>query len=147
MERPKLPIQTEKTDNGPREEMIQRLEGIRKNVSSFPKFMPILVAYLRSLCQCFRGGQVSHYWHEWAQLTSDKQILSDIQGIKIECVDTPKQHSFNQKFNKNETRHLQKVLQEMENKKKLSRLQQGNLAKYCLVSFYVLKKMAAVALS
>ena len=32
-------------------------------------------------------------------------------------MDTPKQHSFNQKFNKNETRHLQKVLQEMENKK------------------------------
>jgi len=32
-------------------------------------------------------------------------------------VDTPKQHSFNQKFNKTETKHLQKVLQEMEDKK------------------------------
>ena len=50
-----LALQSKKTDNGPREEMIQRLEGIRKNVSSFPKFIPLLVAYLRSLCQCFHG--------------------------------------------------------------------------------------------
>ena len=96
--------------------MIKRLEAIRGNVSSFPTFTPILVEYLRSLCQSFQGGQVSHYWHEWTKLTSDNQILADIRGIKIECVENPTQHRFNQRFNKNETRHLQKLLHEMENK-------------------------------
>ena len=73
LERPKLPLQTEKTYNGQQEEMIQCLEAPSENVSAFPKFIPNLVAYLRSQCQSFQGGQVSQYLHEWAQLTSDKR--------------------------------------------------------------------------
>lgn len=72
--------------------MICCLERIRKNVCSFPKFMPTLKEYLFSLCHSFQGGQVSLYWNEWAKLTSDKHILSDICVFKIECTETPAQH-------------------------------------------------------
>ena len=105
--------------------MIKRLEAIRGNISSFPTFIPISVEYLRSLCQSFQGRQVSHYWHGWTKLTPDNQILADIRGIKIECVENPTQHRFNQRFlNKNETRHLQKLLHKVENKQiiKIARL-------------------------
>ena len=81
--------------------MIKLLEAIRGNVSSFPTFTHILVEYLRSPCQSFQESQVCHYWHEWTKLTSDNQILADIWGIKIECVENPTQHRFNQRFNKN----------------------------------------------
>jgi hypothetical protein len=31
-------------------------------------------------------------WKEWVKLTSDKNILSDIKGVKIERTETPAQH-------------------------------------------------------
>ena len=68
--------------------MICCLERIRKNTSSFPKFIPILKEYLFSLSHSFQVGQVSLYWNEWEKLTSDKHILLDICGIKIECTGT-----------------------------------------------------------
>ena len=39
--------------------MVKRLEAIRENVSSFPTVTPILVQYLRSICQSFQGDHRS----------------------------------------------------------------------------------------
>ena len=96
--------------------MIKSLESIRKNVSAFTKFIPILKTFLKKLCQSFQGGQVSDYWNEWAKLTSDKYLLSDIRGIKIECTETPTQHRMNKIFDLSETTHIRNVLNEMLNK-------------------------------
>ncbi len=71
---------------------------------------------MKKLCQSFQGGQVSDYWNEWAKLTSDKYLLSDIRGIKIECTETPTQHRMNKKFDLSETTHIRNVLSEMLNK-------------------------------
>ena len=92
MEGPKEILQKKKASNGDREEIIKRLQIIRNNVSLFVCFVAVLKEKLQSLCNAFIGGQTAKYWHEWTKLTSDAQILADIQGITIECTEIPVQH-------------------------------------------------------
>ena len=49
-------------------------------------------------------------------MTSDKQILADIRGIKIELKELPVQHRTRQTFNDSETKHLQNKIHAMLNK-------------------------------
>ena len=44
------------------------------------------------LCANFKAGNISNCFPEWKNITSDKDILSDVGGMSIECTDIPTQH-------------------------------------------------------
>ena len=73
-------------------EIIAQLETIKNNVSMFDSTVPLLKNKLQFLCTQFQAGQTANCWNEWVKLTSDKNILSDIKGVQIECTETPTQH-------------------------------------------------------
>ena len=61
-------------------------------VSNWERFVPRIKKYLTSLCDNFKAGNVSKKFSEWKKITSDKDILSDVRGMSIECTDIPEQH-------------------------------------------------------
>lgn len=77
---------------GSSEEIIANLREIRNSVGKFEGFVPKLVIYLSDCCQRFKGGQVAGHFPAWTAITSDKEILSNVSGLKIDCDDTPTQH-------------------------------------------------------
>ena len=40
----------------------------------------------------FNAGSISRHFSEWVKITSDKDILSDVEGMTIECTELPVQH-------------------------------------------------------
>lgn len=58
----------------------------------FGSIIPSLKNQLHILCTQFQAGQTANCWNEWVKLTSDKNILSELKGVKIECTETPTQH-------------------------------------------------------
>ena len=93
--------------------------------------VPPLREKLRSLCASFKGGQVANHWHEWVKLTSDKQILSDIRGISIECTEFPTQHRLRgtSNYSGTETRLVDVEIQKLQTKEvvKVTRKGPGKL--------------------
>jgi hypothetical protein len=79
-------------NSGSKNYIIMQLETIKNNVSMFESIIPILKCQFKFLCTQFQAGQTANCWKEWVKLTSDKNILSDIKGVKIECTETPAQH-------------------------------------------------------
>ena len=77
---------------GEKHEIIKQLNDIKMKVSNWERFVPRIKKYLTSLCDNFKAGNVSKKFSEWKKITSDKDILSDIRGMSIECTDIPEQH-------------------------------------------------------
>ncbi len=68
-------------------------------VSDFKEFIPKIRAYLQQLCQNFKAGQVAKHFTAWSNITGDKEILSNVLGVAIECTEPPIQHKlYAQKF-------------------------------------------------
>ena len=61
-------------------------------MSVFEQFLPSLLAYLQSSCSNFRAGSIATKFTAWTDITNDKEILSDVSGVSIECTETPVQH-------------------------------------------------------
>lgn len=68
------------------------LEDVKNSVGSLVVVLPNYLKYLQHRCQVFVAGQVANHFKTWTDLTSDKEILSDIVGMKIQCDDIPYQH-------------------------------------------------------
>ena len=86
-------IQQKKKHTTGREEIIRMLENIKNSVGKLTVFMQnVYVNYLEKRCQTFVAGQVADYSKTWADLTSNKEILSDIMSMRIECDDIPCEH-------------------------------------------------------
>ncbi len=82
-----------------REEIVEQLKQIKNMVSDFKEFIPKIRAYLQQLCQNFKAGQVAKHFTAWSNITSDKEILSNVLGVAIECTEPPIQHKlYAQKF-------------------------------------------------
>ena len=75
-----------------RQQIIKKLREIRNSVSVFEQFLPSLLAYLQSSCSNFRAGSIATKFTAWTDITNDKEILSDVSGVSIECTETPVQH-------------------------------------------------------
>ena len=82
----------EKTlERGTREEMVDLLKQIKNIVSEFEKHIPEIISYLQSLSENFRAGRVARHFSAWTNITSDKEILANVTGLKIECSEEPVQ--------------------------------------------------------
>ena len=93
MEKPLQTIQTANT-SGPKDkqQIIEQLKEIRNPVSVFEQFLPSLVFYLQNSCSNFRAGSIATKFAAWTEITNDKEILSDMSDVSIECTETPVQH-------------------------------------------------------
>ena len=58
----------------------------------FISFLPNLLAYLHNSCSNFQAGRVANNFSAWTKITNDKEILSDVLGVHIECTETPVQY-------------------------------------------------------
>ena len=82
----------EKTqERGTREEMVDLLKQIKNTVSEFEKHIPVITSFLQSLSKNFRVGRVAKHFPAWTKITSDKEILTNVTGVKIECSEEPVQ--------------------------------------------------------
>ena len=51
-------------------------------------------AYFRSRSNEFKAAKLKHYFHKWEKLTSDKEILQTVLGLKPEFLgDPPVKHN------------------------------------------------------
>ncbi|KAK2548274.1 hypothetical protein P5673_031601 [Acropora cervicornis] len=50
------------------------------------------IPYLQTSCSNFRAGSIATKFTAWTDITNDKEILSDVSGVKVECTETPVQH-------------------------------------------------------
>jgi hypothetical protein len=109
MERPNSAYQGEATG---REEIMQKLQNVKNSVSEFVDFVPYVVEYLQQRCHEFVAGQVADHFKKWVALTNDKEILSDIVGMIIQCDEIPTQHRL---FDPKRRKHEQSLInQEIE---------------------------------
>ena len=79
--------------------VIEKLKQLRTSVSDFTNFVRTILSYFEKACEKFKAGEVANHFVHWTNITSDKEILSNVSGGSIELTDTPTQHNFNvQKF-------------------------------------------------
>ena len=75
----------------PKQQTIQKLTNI---VSIKPLEILSARAYFRSKSNEFNAGKLKHYFRKWKDLTSDKEILQTVLGLKLEYLgDPPKKHN------------------------------------------------------
>lgn len=119
MEKPLQTIQAADT-TGPkdRRQIIEQLREIRNSVSVFEQFLPSLLAYLQISCSNFRAGSIATKFAAWTDITNDKEILSDVSGVSIECTETPVQHWLpSQKFDDHESNRINHEINKLVEKK------------------------------
>ena len=51
--------------------------------------MLTITAHFTSRSNEFKAGRIKHYFHKWKELTSDKEILQTVLGLKLEFLDNP----------------------------------------------------------
>ena len=82
----------------PKQQTIQELTNI---VSIKPLRILSIRAYFRSRSNDF-NGKLKHYFQKWKELTSDKEILQTVMGLKLEFLGDPpvKNNSYIPQFSK-----------------------------------------------
>ncbi len=101
-------------EGGQREEIMTLLKQIQNSVSKFEITIPVLLSYLQGRCKRFRAGQAAKHFTAWTEITNDKEILSDISGVSIECMETPMQHNLpSNNFQTKEYHILDKEIQKL----------------------------------
>ena len=61
-------------------------------MSTFPPFVEsTLTTYLINRCDTFAAGRIAHSFGAWREITTDREILSIVTGMKIDFNDTPHQ--------------------------------------------------------
>lgn len=76
-----------------RQEISASLAKIKLAVSNFLPFTESnLKKYLIAHCDTFAAGCIGHSLGAWKEITSNKEILSTVMGMKIDFDKPPKQH-------------------------------------------------------
>ena len=70
----------------PKQQLIQELRNI---VSKKPLGIVSIRAYFRSRSNEFKAGKLKHYFHKWKELTSVKEILQKVLGLKLRFLGDP----------------------------------------------------------
>ena len=87
-------------------------------MSVFEQFLPSLLAYLQSSCSNFRAGSIATKFTAWTDITNDKEILSDVSGVSIECTETLVQHLLpSQKFDDHESDRINQEINRLVEKR------------------------------
>ena len=87
-------------------------------MSVFEQFLSSLLAYLQTSCSNFRAGSIATKFTAWTDLTNDKEILSDVSGVSIECTETPVQHWLpSQKFDDHESNRINQEINKLVEKR------------------------------
>ena len=61
-------------------------------MSTFPPFVEsTLTTYLINRCDTFAAGRIAHSFGAWREITTDREILSIVKGMKIDFNDAPHQ--------------------------------------------------------
>ena len=108
------PGQSRQTTGPESHQVVKKLREIQNSVSMFTQILPLLLNYLHSRCTNFTAGQVKLHYSAWTKLTSDKDILSDVLGVSIQCDDTPVQHKLpTNKHNENDTKNINLEVQKL----------------------------------
>ena len=119
MEKPLQTVQAADT-TGPkdRQQIIEQLREIRNSVSVFERVSPSLLAYLQTSRSNFRAGSIATKFTAWTDITNDKEILSDVSGVSIECTETPVQHWLSsQKFDDHESNRINQEINKLVEKR------------------------------
>ena len=61
------------------------------NVSIFLEFLPQYKEYLYQCIRRFKAGCLSQHISSWEEITSDREVLQTVQGMKLEVEETPLQ--------------------------------------------------------
>ena len=76
-----------------REEIVRLLKQIKMLVRTFGSVILAISNYLQSLCKMFRVDQVANHFAAWIEITKNKEILSNIKRVTIDCIGIPEQQS------------------------------------------------------
>ncbi len=71
--------------------MIEALQKIKSRVSSYNTILEPLQKYCQIKADSFEAGRLRHFSNEWLNITSDKNILEIVTGVKLEFLTTPTQ--------------------------------------------------------
>ena len=74
-------------ESGTSEKILETLNEIKKQLSKFEEFVPEIQNYLQNLYKNFTAGRVSQHFPAWTEKANDKEILSHITGVIIECAE------------------------------------------------------------
>ena len=93
MEKPVQTVQAPET-TGPkdRQQIIERVREIRNSVSVFEQFLPSLLSHLQDSRSNFRAGCIASNLVAWTEITNDKEVLSEVSGVHIDCIEGAVQH-------------------------------------------------------
>lgn len=76
-----------------RQEITASLAKIKSAVSNFLPFIESkLKKYLIARCDTFAAGCIGHSLGAWKEITSDREIISTVMGLKIDFDEPPQQH-------------------------------------------------------
>ena len=74
-------------------------------------------AYFRSRSNEFKAGKLKHYFHKWKELTSDKEILQTVLGLKLEFLGDPSEkhqkNSYIPQFSKEDESAINSEIQKL----------------------------------
>lgn len=73
------------------QQIIERLKEMRSSVSVFEQFLPSLFSHSQDDCSNFRAGCIATNFVAWTEITSDKEVFSDVSGVHIDCIKGPVQ--------------------------------------------------------
>ena len=95
----------------PKQQAIQELPNI---VSIKPLGILSIRTYFRSRSNEF-NGKLKHYFHKWKELTSDKEILQTVMGLKLEFLGDPpvKHNSYIPQFSKEDEPEIDLEIQKL----------------------------------
>ena len=68
---------------------IQLIQELRNIVSKKPLGIVSIRAYFRSRSNEFKAGKLKHYFNKWKELTSVKEILQKVLGLKLGFLGDP----------------------------------------------------------
>ena len=69
--------------------MIDVLSNIKYMVSNYDTIVESLQKYFQMKADRFEAGRLRHFANEWQKITSDKNILQIVTGVKLEFLMTP----------------------------------------------------------
>ena len=103
--------------------------------------MPSLLSHLQDACSNFSAGCIATNFVAWTEITNDKEVLSDVSGVHIECIKGPVQHWLSpQEFDDHESNIIDQEVSKLVEKRVIERVEY-TLIIYSLAYFSHLKRM------
>ena len=94
--------------------MINELSKIKYVVSNYHAIVKQLQTYFQWKVDSFEAGRLRHFASEWLSITSDRNILETVTGVKLEFIGTPvQQEAIHAKYDKRSAEHIYEEIQSL----------------------------------